>query len=453
MFGGSASDASYREVESRFSKYLTNLCLEKENELVGMGMVIGTVGTHSFRKGIATFLSGMIGGPGPIAIYLRAGWSWGPVQSRYILEGEGGDQVCGRAATGLSLISPEVSSLPPHFAVSGDNNDSILTLTEWEQILPGYSSFYPKSFRPVIPFLLASLVFHQSYLAEKLPRNHALFTQRVWTSGILTRLKDKVLTGCGKNEVSKLCATGIPPFVMIAKEVADLRRELTLMNHTMTANINNLPEQLKRVMLENFRVDDVLPLTLQDIQRLLSSLKLEIISALASQITSNSILNTPSTTTSRPLPPGAYLDNNGYLQFTWGNRLHPVPEDFVFPRVGVTARTLWDLWYDGDKNERYLPYRKFRGFDINKKYGPSFCKARKVMDRLLLCSDPVTIEADVAKMEINNRDKLFEKLYYNLFHKLYPNESNEALDRRRIGDLTYLTVFDMTVKYDRVNGN
>ena len=59
------------------------------------------IGTHSFRKGIATFLSGSPGSPTAIAIYLRARWSLGPVQSRYILEGEGGDQVCGRAATGL----------------------------------------------------------------------------------------------------------------------------------------------------------------------------------------------------------------------------------------------------------------------------------------------------------------------------------------------------------------
>jgi len=44
------------------------------------------VGTHSFRKGVAEFLSGMVGGASPKSIYLRSGWSLGPVQSRYILE-------------------------------------------------------------------------------------------------------------------------------------------------------------------------------------------------------------------------------------------------------------------------------------------------------------------------------------------------------------------------------
>lgn len=74
---------------------------------------------------------------------LRAGWSLGPVQSRYILEGEGGDQVCGRAATGLPVIDISFANLPPHF-IKGDSG---LTASEWDDILPGYSTFYPKSFR------------------------------------------------------------------------------------------------------------------------------------------------------------------------------------------------------------------------------------------------------------------------------------------------------------------
>ena len=83
------------------------------------------------------------GGPTTISIYLRAGWSLGPVQSRYTLEGEGGDQVCGRAATGLPVTDVSFANLPPHF-VSGDSG---LETAEWEAILPGYSTFYPMSFR------------------------------------------------------------------------------------------------------------------------------------------------------------------------------------------------------------------------------------------------------------------------------------------------------------------
>jgi hypothetical protein len=134
------------EAESRFSKWLHKLCADNKRLLVNQGIDISMIGTHSFRKGIASFLSGTPGGPTAISIYLRAGWSLGPVQSRYILEGEGGDQVCGRAATGLPLTDVSFANLPPHF-VSGDSG---LETAEWEAILPGYSTFYPTSFRFVM---------------------------------------------------------------------------------------------------------------------------------------------------------------------------------------------------------------------------------------------------------------------------------------------------------------
>jgi hypothetical protein len=88
--------------------------------LVNQGIDTSMIGSHSFRKGIASFLSGTPGGSTAISIYLRAGWSLGPVQSRYVLEGEGGDQVCGRAATGLTLTDVSVANLPPHFVVGSD---------------------------------------------------------------------------------------------------------------------------------------------------------------------------------------------------------------------------------------------------------------------------------------------------------------------------------------------
>jgi hypothetical protein len=63
---------------------------EYAQDLLSMGIMIIAIGTHSFRKGIATFLSSVPGGPSAIAIYLRAGWSLRAVQQRYIFEGEGG---------------------------------------------------------------------------------------------------------------------------------------------------------------------------------------------------------------------------------------------------------------------------------------------------------------------------------------------------------------------------
>jgi hypothetical protein len=70
------------DAESRFSKWLSNLCTANKDLLQNQGVEISMIGTHSFRKGIASFLSGTPGGPTAISIYLRAGRSLGPVQSR-----------------------------------------------------------------------------------------------------------------------------------------------------------------------------------------------------------------------------------------------------------------------------------------------------------------------------------------------------------------------------------
>ena len=160
---GSKTTIFAGEAESRFSKWLNNLCMNNKEVLKNQGTNISMSGTHSFRKGIASFLSGTPGGASAISIYLRAGWSLGSVQSHYILEGEGGDQLCGRAATGLPLTDVSFANLPPHFLRS---EEECLSSEQWGDILPGYSTFYPTTFREVIPYLLASLVYHQTYLVS-----------------------------------------------------------------------------------------------------------------------------------------------------------------------------------------------------------------------------------------------------------------------------------------------
>lgn len=251
--GGSKTSVFEGDVdntESKFSKWFKKFVVDRAATLLAMGVIIAEIGTHSFRKGIATFLSSMPGGPSPISIYIRAGWSLG-VQSRYILEGGGGDQVCGRAASGLNLCDSEFAELPPHF---NPNDQVVISLDEWESILPGYSTFYPSSFRQVIPFLLASLSFHRDWLKANLHAQHNLFNQPVWTSGILDRVASKVLTGNGRNTESGLCATGIPPHILLANEIVKVRHDMNSMKSEIFTKLNDLPNELKATMLQNFNI-------------------------------------------------------------------------------------------------------------------------------------------------------------------------------------------------------
>ena len=318
------------DAESRFSKWLGNLCTENKDLLRNQGVEISMIGTHSFRKGIASFLSGTPGGPTAISIYLRAGWSLGPVQSRYILEGEGGDQVCGRAASGLPLTDVSFANLPPHFL---RNDEDCLSTGEWEDILPGYSTFYPLNFREVIPFLLASLIYHYSYLVDLETSNprHPLFLQRVWTSGVLLRLKDKVGAGCNRNPISKMTATGVPPHLVLANSIVDLQKDLAVLKDDIVSKLEQLPEALKQSMLENFQIEGTVPITRHEMQEMMRLSIDDLKKTIENSLNSIALRNSSTVNVVNASMPDQVHDVTHYTTWNWNGRLHPVPENFEFP--------------------------------------------------------------------------------------------------------------------------
>lgn len=426
--------------ESRFSKWLKSFGVENEADFVSMGLAIVMIGTHSFRKGVASYLSSMCGGPSAVAIYLRAGWSLGPVQSRYILEAEGSDQVCGRAATGLPLTDPSFATLPPHF------HDVVLTLAEWEEILPGYTTFYPESFRQVIPYLLASLTYHKNYLENCLPKNHPLFYQRVWTSGIMNRLSSQVYAGVGRNPITKLVATGIPPHILLANRVVELESRLEMYKETIMSKIDSVPKEVKAVLLENFRIDGTVPLTAAEVDGMISGLKDDLLQAIRLERTevlaavgfgqkeTNTLLATDA--------------NRIYSQFTWGERIHPIPESFQFPRQ-CNVRSLWDMWWFPNDKDNIAPFRHFKAFDMFNNSDKQFLsKSRQVIKAILSKqSKPVS---EIRKLDINTSREIFEECFVLLCKDLYSKDDDE-IDKHNIGRVTYITVYDLILNHKKKN--
>ena len=135
-----------------------------------------------------------------------------------------------------------------------------------------------------------------------------------------------------------------------------------------------------------------------------------------------------------------HLTNNSDVQctsWTWKGRFHPVPEGFRFPKC--TTKAVWDLWWDGLPVERIKPQRHLKSFDLSRADGNNMSKARKVLKAL---TGELTDE-DVSALSISDRDNLFQDRYLQLFRKMYPDQSEDHHDRRRIGDLTYMTVYDL----------
>jgi hypothetical protein len=100
----------------RFSKVLRKILEENEEAFNNMVIDIDTLGSHSARKGAATYCStGSTVSPPMASICLRAGWSMGPVKEKYIHYEKAGDQYVGRVVCGLNVNSTRFAVSLPYF--------------------------------------------------------------------------------------------------------------------------------------------------------------------------------------------------------------------------------------------------------------------------------------------------------------------------------------------------
>ena len=197
----------------RFRKVLVSVLDDPSvvAELERRGIDPDEIGTHSLRKGAATYCSsGSTACPPSSAVHLRAGWSMGGVQNTYIRYESAGDMYVGRTVSGLPISSADFAILPPNFT-----NASPLIGESIELMFPQA----PLRLRYILEFALASLVFHYDYLKSVLPSDHAMLNTPLFLN---SRLIDELrpLVSCGvNNSNSKIHPSGIPPHVAILSKL------------------------------------------------------------------------------------------------------------------------------------------------------------------------------------------------------------------------------------------
>ena len=79
----------------------------------------------------------------PVTVFLRMGHSLGKLKDRYVFQGDGADQLCGRTICLLDINSERFGTLPEHFSKTVLAN---LDESFWISILPDYVK-YPACFR------------------------------------------------------------------------------------------------------------------------------------------------------------------------------------------------------------------------------------------------------------------------------------------------------------------
>jgi hypothetical protein len=178
------------------------------------------------------------------------------------------------------------------------------------------------------------VVMHYPYLSSAILGRIREFepqAQRVWTSGVMSRLKEKVGARCNRNPISTMTATGVPPHLVLANSVAKLQRKMVCMKEDIIDKLEHLPEALKQSMLEDFQIEGTVPITRHEMQEMMRLSKDDL---------KNSIENSLNSIASRTIPlaliantpiAGHENDVTTYATWTWGGELHPVPEHFEFP--------------------------------------------------------------------------------------------------------------------------
>lgn len=389
--------------ESKFGKWLRTLS-QSSAVSPSLRLVSKDIGSHSLRKGVITYASGSFCGINAIQIHLRAGWSLGNVQDRYCSDIPGGDQQVGRVSTGLPQTSERFCVLPAHFKPAELPKQELMP-----EFFYGYEN-YPKTFQGVMPYLIASLLFHESFLLQQLPRDHPYFRSPLWLHAQRPDLRTRVIGGGATYQYEHMEPTGVPSHILILRQSKSIETCVKEMKASLPHDIGtwlmeHAPAVQTAVTREEF---------LDGLGRVIS------------------LINE-----GRNLPTNAAADespNSVDTVHSWGGRLHPVPESFVFPMS--TVKELFDGWHFGTP----VPYKKLKKYDIPVVSQRAYlCRARTVMKALDECAnlDGCTWES----MPRLQREQEYCRTFRILLSKLYGN-----FHETTAGTITYITIYNKIVQ-------
>ena len=193
------------------------------------GVPYEDIGTHSYRKGSATYVaSGSTAAPPIIAICLRAGWKLGGVLNTYLSLESAGDRFVGRVCSLLPQVSKEFCVLPPRFPNTMTTDERQLVDKTMRAMFGEYQKF-GKPFAAVLRHCLASLCFHEEWLFNQ-PAPHPWHTTFLGLQPFVAKELNKLVGPLQYDGDSDLVVgTGIPPWTTLALRVDTLEDVIKLL--------------------------------------------------------------------------------------------------------------------------------------------------------------------------------------------------------------------------------
>ena len=318
--------------KKRFSASLDKL-LEREDMqtfLLSYGLTAQSFGSHSFRKGAATFAtSGCTGGPSLVSVCIRAGWAVGGVLDRYIKFDARGDAFLGRVLAGFDLSSADFGAATPHFKAPVDKD-------MLHAIFPILNQ-HPK-FTAIAMHALACFVCAEERIKELLPADteaaRKIFKTRLYREpGDFNKLKEAVSV-----EVeADVLITGVPEFTHMLTMLLKVVKQMEDLPGRLCVDLGQVMED-KGAAAGN--------VTEARVKQLLEEQQVRILAGVKGIVTSSNAVAAEA----QQVP--AVLDaGNMYKGYMWAKkndkqqRFHLLPHGHKLDAEKTCAMRVWERWW------------------------------------------------------------------------------------------------------------
>jgi hypothetical protein len=350
-----------------YASWLFNVIESMDKEtaaLIGFDKETADIGTQSVRKGSISYMLSYAGQASNIACLLRGGWQLGGVLPKYVRQMLNGDQAAGRLVCGLPPNLVEFSLLCARF--------KLVQTIAWSEFVP-YYDVYPVGFQQVIPYLIASVVFHNDDLLRLLPKNHAFFTSRYVRYNYFDALKSLLLQPTLMHcDVTNMKATGISPMTSVLYQL----HRTTLINQSNNNLTSNNTTNNNNSTSSSYSTQYIPSVFTGLSNNSSNNLNYNVSSSTTSSGSSNSNNNIDFTTATLQQLVQAVTTLSATVESMKAAGWQPAgpvapPADALAPvplqlnqaitsaqwPVDVTLRVMHDLWYEGNKAKSLPPYR------------------------------------------------------------------------------------------------
>ena len=159
------------------------------------------------------------------SIFLRSGWSMGPIKYLYIHYKKAGDQFVGRSVAGISSLSKDFGMSPVHwYLINSPSNLKYNMETVIEDSLVIRIDVSGPTFE-ILEYLFACICFHYEHLDAHLHPNHRLRASPTYITSVREKdlYKYAVIRYTWLSTNYTPYAIGILPHIMLMAEIEALK--------------------------------------------------------------------------------------------------------------------------------------------------------------------------------------------------------------------------------------